>query len=180
MKPLLRLFCLSSLFCSVNALADSMEFGLSNDMVEAVYQSDFGKNYNMRFNYLHADQDEFKSNSFGGGIYAQGKSGRFTSNLGGKVYWMEGSHTRSYGIALGGSVAFAITPEFSVAAGLLASPNIINGGDYERLYDVDIRASYKVMQHASLFLAYRDSEATADDFDFEIYKGAVLGFKFAM
>ncbi|NRB38203.1 MAG: hypothetical protein HRU20_07000 [Pseudomonadales bacterium] len=182
MKQLLRSFCLLTLGFSAChlATADSMEFGLSSDMVEMAYEANFGTSYISRLNYLHADQDEFKSNSFGAGLFASGVSGRFTTHLGGKLYWMEDSDTRSYGIGLGGSVDMAITPEFSISTGIIYSPEIINGGDYEQYYDFDIRASYKVMKHASLYVAYRNNEASNDDFDFEIYKGGVLGFKFAL
>lgn len=165
------------------AMADSMEFGLSGDMVEAVYQIDFGTSYNTQFNYLHTDQDGNKSNTIGAGLFASGVSGRFTTNLGGQLYWMEGSRnsTRSHGLALGGSVEFAITEAFSVGSSLLYSPDIINGGYFESYYDFDVRASFQVMKHASLFVAYRNTEASngsRDDYD--IYKGGELGFKFAL
>lgn len=185
MKQLSRFLCLSTLSvaaatCNLSH-ADSMEFQLSTDMVEATYQADFGKNYNTRANWLHADQDNIKSDVVGLGLFASGQSGRFTSSLGGRAYWIEGEgSSRGHGVGLGGSVTFTIVPKFSIGAGLIFSPDIINGGDFDTYYDAEVRASFQVMNHASLFVAYRDSEAEVGKYDYDIYKGGSIGFKFAL
>ncbi len=166
------------LISSSSALSDNMQFSLSNDMVEAAYQANFGKNYNSQFKLMHADEDNEDSNTLSAGLFASNQSGRWTSNLGGKFYWLDAEKSKSYGIGLGGSVAAAITPIISLGGALIISPDIINGGDYETFYDAEIRADFKVMQHASLFIAYRLVKAEINSFDLEAYNGGAIGFKF--
>lgn len=179
MKQLIRFLTLCTV--STVATADNIEFSLSSDMVEAQYQTDFGKSYNTRINWLHADQDNIKSDLLGFGLYASNTSGQISTNLGGRAFWLNGEDSlKAHGLALGGSVAFAITPELSIGAGLLYSPDIINGGDFETYYDAEVRLGYKVMEHASIFVSYKNTEASINKFDYEIYKGGAVGFKFSL
>ena len=179
MKKLLSLLCIMA--ASSYAQANHMQFALSSDMVEVNYQANLGKNYNTQATWLHADDEGLKSNVLGLGLFASNQAGRWTSNLGGRAYWMDGENdSNSYGIGLGGSIGFAIAPKFSVGAGLIFSPDVINGGDFENYYDAEIRADFKVMQHATIYIALRSTEASINNFDYEIYNGGAFGFKFAM
>ncbi len=158
--------------------ADSFELGLSNELVELEFQADFTKAYALDLAYLHSIYDDKSKNLTSAGFYAKTESEKIRAQLGGKFIWLNTSDTNTYGIALGGNIIGYVIPKLWIGGEAFYTPNILLGGDYSTFYDVSANIGYDVMEHATLFLGYRNVAADEKKKTLGVYKGVVLGFKF--
>lgn len=184
-------FLFSLFFISTFTHAGELEFALSEDLIEASYQSFYAGSFSSTVSWLHTDIEnadffkskvDQKSDMIGLSLFANSKSGRFRSHLGGKAFWLlHDVNSKSYnmhGIALGGAADFYIFPKFFIRGNVLYAPDILTGGDFENYLELGARAGYQLLPNAVIFIGYRYLEIELNDVDADVYKGGLLGFNF--
>lgn len=198
MKRLLVLTAL--LFNTPALLADTFEFAVSNDSVEASYDIALSNSFSTRISGLYADvkRADIDLDKAGDvrrdtstalasiGLYNHGKTGPVTTHLGGYVFWIDPDvdnakigGDQSAGLALGVAIDGHITPEFLVTGSLHFAPDILTSGHYQNYLAFNTRAAYRVLPSTSLFAGYRYLAVTGDKLDAELYNGPFVGFSFS-
>ncbi|CAA0101581.1 Uncharacterised protein [BD1-7 clade bacterium] len=168
---------LFSLF-SLQSYADSFDLALSNELVEIEFEADFSNAYAFDLSYLHSIYEDRSKNLTSAGFYARTENDVLRAKLGGKFIWVNTSDSNTYGLALGGSIIGYVIPKLWLGGEAYYSPNILLGGDYSTFYDISANIGYDVMEHATVYLGYRNLAADEDKNTLGVYKGFQLGFRF--
>lgn len=188
------------LFSAASVQADSFEFAVSNDSVQASYEVFLSNSFSTKASLLYADVERAKIDFDGGGkskldtettmlswgLFNNGKTGIVRTHLGGQLFWIdpdiEGARhgkDNTFGIALGGAIDAYIIPQLFVMGSLLYSPDILTSGGYKSYLEFNTRISWQVLKNTALFAGYRHLEVESDKLEAELFSGLLFGFKFS-
>jgi len=156
--------------------ASQIDFSLSDEMIELDYQQGLGSNLTGEVSILHADVDKQVSDILSLGIFVNGKAQAASFQAGGKFFYLDGERVDAHGLALGIDGQYNFTPKLYASASAFYSPNIINGGDFEKYTEADVRLGFSPTSNASIFIGHRHTEASINKFDYEPYQGIMFGF----
>lgn len=142
---------------SVCAEAGTLDINLSNDTVEAKYDSPVGA-ADWTFGGLY-NRDE-KNYTFNVGLLAVGDKdaggSRFEGGVGGKVYTVHVPNNDVLALALGGQVRwFPGNRSFGIGGYAFYAPKVVTFGDGSSFYDTGLRAELEVVRNSSVYLGYR-------------------------
>ena len=169
-----------TLFLSHNALASSVDVSLSNEMFQIEWQEDLGSNISGGISWLHADTEEkrrkLKTDIVSGDVFLNGQEGMLDFKMGAKVYYMNGEKVEAHGLLLGGNIAINLSKKLYADVEAFYSPNILNGGDFEKYIDAQISAGFKPSNNSKIYLGYKHTEASQGKFDYDPYQGIIFGF----
>jgi opacity protein-like surface antigen len=194
----IALACLGLFFLSQNVLADSFEFGVSNTAVNAAYNIDLSKSFQIRTSFIHADnkakidfdngpaiREKTKTDRLMAGIYNGGSVGPVYMFIGGEAFWLQTdidrikkSRDASYGLAIGAGLTATIVENLFAGANVLYSPDILNNGDHQSMTEFNARIGYRIFKNTSVYGGYRYLGTTGKRWDLRVYNGMVLGFSF--
>jgi len=169
----------SLVFLSSQSLASSVEFALSNDMIELQWQENLGSSISAGLSLIHADVDKQKTDVLSADFFLNGVEGSIAYRMGGKLYYLNGKDiekVEAHGLSLGGDITYNITTRFYADIGGFYSPDIINGGDFEHYTEARTSIGFKPSNNSKLYIGYRYTEATLDKYDYEPYQGIMIGF----
>ena len=166
--------------CSMtgNALANEIEAALGSDHVDFRFTSDFEQDFTGRLALMHSEEDDVDSNVVSYTFATRGEREGFDISLGGRIFWADVESEDALGLALGFGVSYELAPKFETGVEVYYSPDILTSGDLDNSLDLEVRASYQVIDNGSVFLGFRNLEAENDNgADFDIVDGAFLGMR---
>lgn len=156
-----------------------LEIGLSNDAAMAALQMPLSyNNVSVRGSWLHAEENNRRSNVFGVGFSVGNQSELAQAHLGAKLLDIDASHVNAYGLALLGELDFNVGRNIWMGVDAAYAPDIVFSGDFERYYEVRAHVSYQIIPQAQVFLGYQDAQAHHSGGSYQVYRGALAGFKF--
>ena len=173
-----------SLLCAMTFTAQANELGLatSNQYLEVDYVASITSDFITELSILHANKYNRKNTFASAGLFADQTFEDINLHLraGGKFYYLDAPKSiDTYGLAFGVSVAYTFIHRAYIAGNFFYAPDIVSGGDFENLLDAEVSIGYGILDSADLFLGYRFLEVRNGDWsNYDIYKGAFLGFKF--
>lgn len=174
---LTRILAITLISLPIQSKADELGFSISNDYLEAKYQSYFGNNFSSQLAWVYADNKGEKTHVISMAFFAYNKSGAVDVYLGGKPYYFNGDSADGHGIALGGAIDYHFASKAYVSAAAYYAPDILTGGDFENYTDASLGFGYRVLPNADLSVGYRFLEASQEQYDYEIYNGIFFNFK---
>lgn len=195
----LRTLLLLALAASSATFADSFEFGVSNNSVNAAYDVELSKSFNIKTSLLHTDVNDARIDVRHGnkirrdtttdmlnlGVFNGGQLGPVRLYVGGELYWLQTKINKvnkgkdqSYGLSLGGGLHATIIPKLYMDAQLLYAPDILTNGDHQSLLQFNTSIGYQIIKNTTLYAAYRYIQTTGKHWDIRPYNGPVIGFKF--
>jgi hypothetical protein len=142
---------------SLSAVAGTLDINLSNDTVEAKYDSPVGA-ADWTFGGLYNRDD--KNYAFNIGLLATGDSGaggsRIEGGLGGKVYTVHVPGSDVAALALGGQVRwFPGNRSVGIGGYAFYAPKVVTFIDGQSFYDSGLRVEVEVIRNSSVYLGYR-------------------------
>jgi hypothetical protein len=150
---------------SYSALAGVVDVNLSNDTIEARFDSAAGA-ADWTFGALYnRDQKNYALNI---GLLATGDKGvensRIEGGVGGKVYSVRVADSDVAALALGGQVRwFPGNRSFAIGGYAFYAPKVVTVLDGESFYDTGIRAEVEVIRNSSVYVGYRWTRANLDN-----------------
>ena len=166
------------MFGVAQAAEQSLDLGLSNHVVTANYGYEFRPDVQLQAGFLHSNSDHHRSNLATVGI---GVSGQVTPivkpRIGAKVFVLDGKRVDGEGLAADAGVTINVAPQFFVDVSAAYSPDIVTGGDLDHYYDFGVKVGYEIIPKALVYVGYQDVQGSRNSDDYEIYQGAVVGFK---
>jgi hypothetical protein len=150
---------------SFSAVAGTVDVNLSNDTIEAKYDSAAGA-ADWTFGALYNRDD--KNYAFNVGLLAAGEgsagNSRVEGGLGGKVYTVHFPGQDVAALALGGQIRW-FPGNRSVGLGGYAfySPKVVTFLDGKNFYDTGLRAEVEVFRNSFAYLGYRWTRAELDN-----------------
>jgi hypothetical protein len=149
---------------SFAATAGAVDVNLSNDTIEAKYDSAAGA-ADWTFGGLY-NRDE-KNYAFNVGLLAVGDIGagnsRIEGGVGGKVYTVHVPGSDVAALALGGQVRwFPGNGSFALGGYAFYAPKVVTFIDGSSFYDTGLRAEVEVIRNSSVYLGYRWTKVDLD------------------
>jgi hypothetical protein len=150
---------------SFSAVAGTLDINLSNDTLEAKYDSAAGA-ADWTFGALYNRDD--KNYAFNIGLLAAGEgsagNSRVEGGLGGKVYTIHVAGSDVAALALGGQIRW-FPGNRSVALGGYAfyAPKVVTFIDGKNFYDTGLRAEVEVFRNSFAYLGVRWTRAELED-----------------
>lgn len=140
-----------------SVLAGTLDVNLSNDTVEAKYDSPVGA-ADWTFGGLYNRDD--KNYFLNIGLLASGDVGaggsRIEGGVGGKVYTVHVPDNDVVAVALGGQVRwFPGNRSFGIGGYAFYAPKVVTFVDGKNFYDTGLRAEVEVIRNSSVYLGYR-------------------------
>ncbi len=150
---------------SFSALAGAVDVNLSNDTIEAKYDSAAGA-ADWTFGGLYNRDD--KSYALNVGLLATGDAGagnsRIEGGLGGKIYTVHVPGSDVAALALGGQVRwFPGNGSFGFGGYAFYAPKVVTFVDGTNFYDAGLRAEVEVIRNSSVYLGYRWTKVELDN-----------------
>ena len=168
---------LASLALLNPAAANEIELSFSDELIDLRYTMDHYNNFFGRAAIARSDYDDIDTNHANYTIFAQDKLESFDVLLGARAFWLDAEDDDGYGVALGIGVSREILFKLHASVEVYYAPDIITGGDFDDLFDADLRLRYQLLENASLFVGYRKLEVDAGQ-DVDIYDDPYVGIKF--
>lgn len=196
----LRILLAASLLYATSAVADTLEFVVSDESAQGFYDVALSNSFTIRSGLSHTNVDNARidikkdrkykldttSTMASFGLYNNGRAGRFHTHLGAQVFWMQTDvddlikgKGDMHGLALGGALDFYILRNLYITGGILYAPDILTGGDHESYLDAHTRITFQALKHTSIFAGYRYLETGNERYDAELFSSWQLGFKFS-
>lgn len=150
---------------SFSAAAGTLDINLSNDTLEAKFDSAAGA-ADWTFGALYNRDD--KNYAFNIGLLAAGEgsagNSRVEGGLGGKVYTVHVAGSDVAALALGGQIRW-FPGNRSVGLGGYAfyAPKVVTFIDGKNFYDTGLRAEVEVFRNSFAYLGYRWTRAELED-----------------
>ena len=149
---------------SFSAAAGTLDINLSNDTVEAKYDTPAGA-ADWTFGGLY-NRDE-KSYFLNLGLLATGDAGnkdnRIEGGLGGKIYTVHVPDNDVLALALGGQVRwFPGNRSFAFGGYAFYAPKVVTFIDGRSFYDAGLRVEVEVIRNSSVYLGYRWTKVELD------------------
>ncbi|HZE09979.1 MAG TPA: YfaZ family outer membrane protein [Burkholderiales bacterium] len=150
---------------SFSAVAGTIDVNLSNDTIEARYDSAAGA-ADWTFGALYNRDD--KNYAFNVGLLAAGDAGaggsRIEGGVGGKIYTVRVADSDVAALALGGQVRwFPNNGSFAVGGYAFYAPKVVTFMDGKNFYDTGIRGEVEVIKNSSVYIGYRWTRAELDN-----------------
>jgi len=150
---------------SFSAVAGTLDINLSNDTIEAKYDSAAGA-ADWTFGALY-NRDE-KNYAFNVGLLAAGDKGvggsRVEGGVGGKIYTVRVADSDVAALALGGQVRwFPNNGSFAVGGYAFYAPKVVTFIDGQNFYDTGIRGEVEVIKNSFVYIGYRWTRAELDN-----------------
>jgi hypothetical protein len=150
---------------SLSAVAASVDVNLSNDTLEAKYESAVGA-ADWTFGALYNRDD--KNYAFNIGLLAAGEgsagNSRVEGGLGGKVYGVHVAGSDVGALALGGQLRwFPGNGSFGFGGYAYFAPSVVTFLDGKNFYDAGLRAEVEVFRNSFAYLGYRWTRAELED-----------------
>jgi hypothetical protein len=150
---------------SFSVVAGTLDINLSNDTIEAKYDSPAGA-ADWTFGGLY-NRDE-KNYALNIGLLAIGDSGaggsRIEGGVGGKVYTVHVPDSDVVALALGGQVRwFPGNRSFAIGGYAFYAPKVVTFIDGRSFYDSGLRAEVEVIRNSSVYLGYRWTKVELDN-----------------
>jgi hypothetical protein len=150
---------------SFSAVAGTLDINLSNDTIEAKYDSAAGA-ADWTFGALY-NRDE-KNYAFNVGLLAAGDKGvggsRVEGGVGGKIYAVRVADSDVAALALGGQVRwFPNNGSFAVGGYAFYAPKVVTFIDGRNFYDTGIRGEVEVIKNSFVYIGYRWTRAELDN-----------------
>ena len=150
---------------SFSAVAGTIDINLSNDTVEAKYDSAAGA-ADWTFGALY-NRDE-KNYSFNVGLLAAGDKdiggSRIEGGVGGKIYAVRVAESDVTALALGGQVRwFPNNGSFAIGGYAFYAPKVVTFIDGQNFYDTGIRGEVEVIKNSFVYIGYRWTRAELDN-----------------
>jgi len=150
---------------SFSAAAGAIDVNLSNDTIEARYDSAAGA-ADWTFGALY-NRDE-KNYALNVGLLAVGDKGvggsRVEGGVGGKIYTVRVADSDVAALALGGQVRwFPNNGSFAVAGYAYYAPKVVTFADGQNFYDTGIRGEVEVIKNSFVYIGYRWTRAELDN-----------------
>src|SRR5262245_28357610 len=150
---------------SFSAVASSVDVNLSNDTVEAKFETAVGAaDWNFGGMYNRDEKNYFLNiGLLAAGEGMAGKS-RVEGGLGGKVYAVHAASEDLVALALGGQLRwFPGSGSFGFGAYAFYSPKVVTFLDGKNFYDTGLRAEVEVFRNSFAYLGYRWTRAELDN-----------------
>jgi hypothetical protein len=165
--------------CSIQlANANEIELNLSDDLIDVRLQSDYEQDFYGRFAYAHAnsgDRYDVDTNLFSYTFAARGELEGVDVLLGIRPYLMDVEDAEGVGIALGVGAGMEVIERLRVSGEVFYSPEIITGGDIDDHLDLELKATYQIIENGALSIGYRILEVDAGSDDFDAYDDLFIG-----
>ena len=150
---------------SFSAVAGTIDINLSNDTIEAKYDSAAGA-ADWTFGALY-NRDE-KNYAFNVGLLAAGDTSaggsRIEGGVGGKIYTVRVAESDVAALALGGQVRwFPNNGSFAIGGYAFYAPKVVTFMDGQNFYDTGIRGEVEVIKNSSVYIGYRWTRAELDN-----------------
>jgi hypothetical protein len=150
---------------SFSAVAGTVDVNLSNDTLEAKFDSAVGA-ADWTFGGLYNRDD--KNYAFNIGLLAAGEgsagNSRVEGGLGGKVYGVHVAGSDVGALALGGQLRwFPGNGSFGFGGYLYYAPKVVTFIDGKNFYDAGLRAEVEVFRNSFAYLGYRWTRAELED-----------------
>ena len=150
---------------SFSALAGAVDVNLSNDTIEARYDSAAGA-ADWTFGGLY-NRDE-KNYALNVGLLATGDTGagdsRIEGGVGGKVYTVHVPNNDVLALALGGQVRwFPGNRSVGIGGYAFYAPKVVTFIDGRSFYDSGLRVEVEVIRNSSVYLGYRWMKVELDN-----------------
>ena len=150
---------------SLSAVAASVDVNLSNDTLEAKYESAVGA-ADWTFGALYNRDDKNYALHIGLLAAGEGSAGnsRVEGGLGGKVYTVHVAGSDVAALALGGQLRwFPGNGSFGLGGYAFYSPKVVTFLDGKNFYDTGLRAEVEVFRNSFAYLGYRWTRAELED-----------------
>jgi len=150
---------------SFSAVAGTIDINLSNDTIEAKYDSAAGA-ADWTFGALY-NRDE-KNYAFNVGLLAAGDTSaggsRIEGGVGGKIYAVRVADSDVAALALGGQVRwFPNNGSFAIGGYAFYAPKVVTFMDGQNFYDTGIRGEVEVIKNSFVYIGYRWTRAELDN-----------------
>ena len=165
---------------SFSAVSDSVDINLSNDTVEARYNSNLGVGEWTFGGLYNRDQKDRSANV---GLLATGETrvrgSRLEGGLGGKFYVATVNDQELAALGLGGQARwFFGDGPFAVSGYLFFSPGVVTFLDGKRFWEVGVRAEIELIKGSFLYIGVRQMRAEFDNNTrFDVDKGGFAGMQ---
>lgn len=174
-RALFAAAALVALVATLPAAANDLEIDLSNSAFRADYRfpiTDTG--LHLDAGLLHHEDD---GELLHVGLMLVDDAGQgsepFTAGLGARAVAVDANVIDGTGVAIGGFFRYVV-PEynrFAIAGNAWVAPSVTSFGDLERYVEFGVRAEYRVLKQASIYVGLRDvsvdfagfGDATVDD-----------------
>ena len=136
--------------------AADASLALSNKTVAVDYTSQpIGQGLEMTAGFLH-HSDNGNLGSFGLQASQQVNPG-LAASVGGKLVFIQNDVKNAWALALGGQVDWAVpsVPQLHVGAHAWYAPGVTSFNGADNLHDIGASVSYRVLNNAEVFAAYR-------------------------
>ena len=177
----LKQSCFISLFAlaaSASLLANEMELSINEELIDLRLTTEYQQDFAGQFAAMHSDFDNLGSNQLSYEFYTQDEVEGFDVKLGAKGFWLDSEDDNGFGIALGLGASRDLTQRISAGVSLYYSPDIITGGDFNSVFEIDARLTFQLLENGALFFGHRSYEADNGSVDVDIYDDAYFGIKF--
>ncbi len=161
------------------AAEQSLDLGLSDHVFTADYGFEFRPDVSLNAGFLHSNDNDLSSNLFSAGLSVSGElTPQVRPRIGAKAFVLDGDHgVDGHGLAAEAGVTINVVPKVLLDFSAALSPDIVTSGDIDRFYDLGVKVGYEVIPRGLVYVGFRDAQGTRKGTDYEIYQGAVVGFK---
>ena len=161
------------------ALANEIELGISNELIELNLEQGYRDDFSGRFGLMFADEDDLGSKQLSYRFVTEDRVDQFDVQLGAQLYWLDVEDEDGFGVSLGVAAARQLDGKLGLAGSIYYGPDILTVGDFENTLELDLKLNYQLLENGALFLGYRSYEAETDDDDFDVYDDFYLGVRFS-
>lgn len=165
------------------AFASDLDLSLTNDSVKGQFNA-FGNNSDIQLGagYTYHEGSRHIGNV---DFHAQGRTALgnlpTTAGIGLRAMAWDQDHVDGGAVGLGGYATVNIpeAPGLSFTGGLHFAPSILAFGDSDDMTSVELRANYRVIRNAEVFLGYRylNTELEHSSEDVNLDEGVLAGMK---
>ncbi len=159
------LCCLMILLGATAARANSLEINLNEDAARIGYGwSLFDDQMSLDLGWLRQQDDGDVGHV---GFHRVGETAvagnhSIRAGLGGRVVHVDANPVDGYVLGLGGFVRMQMPfhERLGLGAHVYFGPEVLSGGDLEKYREVGLRAAYKILEGADIYLGYRYIKAS--------------------
>ncbi len=173
------LLAILALACSSVALANELELGISDELIELKLTQEYGDEFSGTFGAMHADDDDIDAKQLSYRFFTEDDVDEFDIQLGAQLYWLDVESDDGFGIALGLAATRQLAGKLGATASIYYAPDILTSGDFESSLELDAKLNYQLLENGALFVGYRSYEADTDDADIDVYDDFYLGVRFS-
>ena len=165
------------------AMAADVEVSLTDDSVKGQYNA-FGANSDIQFGVGHT-YHEGSRHITNLDLHAQGRTAignlPTTAGLGMRGLYWDDDHLDGGALGLGGYAIVNVpkVPGLSFTGSAHYAPDILSFSDSESVFNVEVRASYRVIRNGEIFAGYRYLNTDLEQYhgDIDLAEGVLAGMK---